>query len=73
MQIKWKEFNGFIVFSADSIKVRFYEENDKGDLIWDAWGTEVYVHYQFGIALKTPPYRRTNIKENVSCLFHSFM
>lgn len=52
----------------ENIKVRFFEQDDD-QVIWEDWGkfTEADVHHQYAIALKTPPYRKTNIEESV-CL-----
>ncbi|XP_055325514.1 nuclear factor NF-kappa-B p110 subunit isoform X2 [Sitodiplosis mosellana] len=49
-----------------NIKVRFFELDDD-QVIWEDWGkfTEADVHHQYAIALKTPPYRKTNIDESV--------
>lgn len=56
------------VVEIGNIKVRFYEQNNNGDVIWQGWGSfkEDDVHYQHAIALKTPPYHNVNIKENVN-------
>lgn len=51
---------------VDKVEVRFYERDSNGQQIWTELATDIYVHYQVGIALKTPPYRNVNIKENVS-------
>lgn len=51
---------------SDEIQVRFYEMDANGTKTWEKWGTEIYVHHQFGIALKTPPYKDVKIKEKVS-------
>lgn len=49
---------------AENIKVRFFDDDDS----WEDWGrfTEADVHHQYAIALKTPPYKKTNIDESVS-------
>lgn len=53
---------------AENIKVRFFEYDRDEQVIWEDWGkfTEADVHHQYAIALKTPPYRKTNIEESVS-------
>lgn len=62
-----RKYNDILVFcSTDNIEVRFYEQNDKGEKVWEAKGKDVYVHYQYAIALKTPSYQDVNIKQNVS-------
>lgn len=40
---------------------------DDDAVVWEDWGkfTEADVHHQYAIALKTPPYRTTNIDETV--------
>ncbi|XP_055688196.1 nuclear factor NF-kappa-B p110 subunit isoform X3 [Lutzomyia longipalpis] len=50
-----------------NIKVRFYEENDDGQIVWESYGhfTEIDVHHQYGIALTTPEYHRKDIKRQV--------
>lgn len=52
----------------DDIQVRFYEENQFGDEIWDAYGdfSPTDVHRQFAIVFRTPRYRDTNIKDPVT-------
>lgn len=47
--------------SLASIKVKFFENYDNGDRLWEAYGTFVEVHRQFAIVLKTPPYRNPSI------------
>lgn len=55
---------------SENIKVRFYEQDDREQVIWEDWGrfTEADVHHQYAIALKTPPYRKHNIDESVRLL-----
>lgn len=62
------EKNDFNSISLENIKIRFYELDDNDRLIWEDYGrfTEADVHHQYAIALKTPPYRKTNIEESVS-------
>lgn len=59
-------FGYVFFFRLENIKVRFYEVDDD-QLIWEDWGkfTEADVHHQYAIALKTPPYFKTNIDESV--------
>lgn len=64
--------NGFtfdISCLLENIQVQFYER-DGDQVIWQANGlfSEADVHHQYGIALKTPPYRKSDIEENVSCI-----
>lgn len=56
----------FVMANVEIIGVRFYEEDDNGKVIWAKQGTDIYVHYQHGIAVKTPAYKDIDIKENVS-------
>lgn len=48
--------------------MRFYEQNDDGKDDWEAFGifTEADVHHQYGIVLKTPPYKKTSIDARVT-------
>lgn len=57
--------------SLENIKVRFFEVDEDDRVVWENFGrfTEADVHHQYAIALKTPPYRRTNIDENVGNAF----
>lgn len=50
-----------------NIKVRFFEEDDAGNLIWEDFGefSEIDVHHQYGISFKTPAYRSQNISTDV--------
>lgn len=63
---KKKLLNIFFIGKLENIKVRFFELDDD-QLIWEDWGkfTEADVHHQYAIALKTPPYHKTNIDESV--------
>lgn len=58
----------FLWIFPENIKVRFFELDRDEQTIWEDWGkfTEADVHHQYAIALKTPPYRKTNIEESVS-------
>lgn len=48
--------------------MRFYEQNDDGSDGWEAFGvfTEADVHHQYGIVLKTPPYKKLTIDSRVT-------
>lgn len=52
---------------SDNIKVRFFEESDSV-VTWEAFGSfnESDVHHQYGIVLKTPPYRDQAILSSVT-------
>lgn len=52
----------------ENIKVRFYEEDMNGEVVWEDWGrfTEADVHHQYAIALRTPPYSNLDIEQSVS-------
>ncbi|XP_037036644.1 nuclear factor NF-kappa-B p110 subunit isoform X3 [Bradysia coprophila] len=52
-----------------NIKVRFFEVDENDEPIWEDWGrfSEVDVHHQYAIALRTPPYKDKDIEENVNC------
>ena len=54
--------------SAENIKVRFYEIDEYGNIVWKAEGkfSEADVHHQYAIALKTPPYENVHIDKSVS-------
>lgn len=58
----------FIFAILENIKVRFYEQDERDQVIWEDYGkfTEADVHHQYAIALKTPPYRKHSIEESVS-------
>lgn len=50
----------------NTIQVRFFETEDKepnGKVLWESNGifTPSDVHHQYGIVLKTPPYRNQQI------------
>lgn len=46
-----------------NIKVKFFELDENDLEVWHDWGvfTEIDVHHQYAIALKTPPYRNVDI------------
>jgi nuclear factor NF-kappa-B p105 subunit len=50
-----------------NIKIRFFEEDDAGNIIWEDFGefSENNVHHQYGISFKTPAYRNPNISSDV--------
>lgn len=54
------------------ILVRFFEENAKGDVVWEGWGIfkEMNVHKQYGISFKTPKYKNKDIDVPVNVFFH---
>lgn len=61
---------------AEHIQVRFYELDDNGAQLWEAFPhfDESDVHRQFGIAVKTPAYPKGDITSPVSltkCHFRS--
>ncbi|XP_066251722.1 nuclear factor NF-kappa-B p110 subunit isoform X1 [Euwallacea similis] len=43
-----------------NIKIRFFELDDDEQEVWEGWGrfSELDVHHQYAIVLKTPPYDR---------------
>ncbi|XP_022237843.1 nuclear factor NF-kappa-B p105 subunit-like [Limulus polyphemus] len=49
------------------IKIRFYEEDSDGRLMWEDYGnfSENDVHHQVAIVFRTPAYKDCNIKEDV--------
>lgn len=54
-------------FILDNIKVKFYETDESGNVHWEDFGVfnEADVHHQYGIVLKTPPYKKMTIDEPV--------
>lgn len=48
--------------------MRFYEEDENKDMVWQAFGhfAESDVHHQYAIALRTPPYYNKDIEEKVN-------
>lgn len=73
VDIKIWEFHHFVslclAINIENIKVKFYELDVNGKVIWEDEGkfTEADVHHQYAIALKTPAYRKPSIEESVSC------
>lgn len=61
-------------FFLDNIKVRFYELNNDGTTNWEDFGVfnEADVHHQYGIVLKTPPYKKSLIDAPVTVLVQLF-
>lgn len=57
-----------------NIKVKFYELDEFDKEVWTAWGifTEVDVHHQYAIALRTPPYKDRDITEAVDVYIQLF-
>ncbi|CAB3370721.1 Hypothetical predicted protein [Cloeon dipterum] len=53
------------------VKIRFFEEDDEGETIWQAFGTfnECDVHYQYGIVFFTPQYRNLNLQNHVDVFY----
>lgn len=53
---------------VDNIKVKFFESNDNGATTWEDYGafSESDVHHQYGIVLKTPPYKKSLIDAPVT-------
>lgn len=52
---------------TDDIRVRFFELDDKGNLVWEDWGTDVNERsHGVLINLKTPKYRDQNITTPVN-------
>ncbi|XP_064621340.1 embryonic polarity protein dorsal-like isoform X2 [Lineus longissimus] len=51
--------------NKDDIKVKFFEENDDGSPLWEAYGEfgASDVHRQFAIVFKTPPYFKRDINK----------
>lgn len=49
--------------NKDDIKIRFYEANMDGDVIWEDYASfqQTDIHKQTAIAFKTPRYHNANI------------
>lgn len=56
------------MFITDNIKVRFYENSDSHESYWEDYAifSETDVHHQYGIVLKTPPYKDQSIQTSVT-------
>ena len=54
-------------FSSDDIAVRFYEEDQDGNIKWEGYGTfgPADVHRQYAIVFKTPEYSNPYIDRPV--------
>ncbi|KAL5018885.1 hypothetical protein ScPMuIL_004607 [Solemya velum] len=54
----------------DDIDVRFVEQDDDGNTLWESYGNfgPFDVHRQYAIVFKTPQYRNTNIDKAVNVL-----
>lgn len=52
----------------DDIEVRFFEEDQDGEVIWEAFGqfTPNDVHHQCAVTFKTPPFRDRDIESPVT-------
>ncbi|XP_013771872.1 nuclear factor NF-kappa-B p105 subunit-like [Limulus polyphemus] len=50
------------------IKIRFFEEDREGNILWEGCGdfSENDVHHQVAIVFRTPAYKDRNIKEDVN-------
>ncbi|XP_076317880.1 nuclear factor NF-kappa-B p105 subunit-like isoform X2 [Tachypleus tridentatus] len=50
------------------IKIRFFEEDKEGNVLWEGCGdfSENDVHHQVAIVFRTPAYKDRNIKEDVN-------
>ncbi|TDG48850.1 hypothetical protein AWZ03_004753 [Drosophila navojoa] len=53
--------------SKKNIKVRFFEENDDGETVWEAYAKfrESDVHHQYAIVCQTPPYKDKDVEREV--------
>lgn len=58
----------------DDIRVRFFEENEDDERVWQAFAdfTENDVHHQYAIAFKTPAYRDKEVTEEVNVYFELY-
>ncbi|RWS29037.1 nuclear factor NF-kappa-B p105 subunit-like protein [Leptotrombidium deliense] len=56
------------------IKIRFFETDNDGSVLWEAFGnfTEADVHHQVAIVFRTPPYRDQNIENAVQVYVQLF-
>lgn len=67
LRFKRLSINSIFAFNTDNIKVRFYE-TDGENILWEDYGIfneNSDVHHQFGICLKTPPYKTTYLQDKV--------
>ncbi|KAL7727297.1 hypothetical protein ACLKA6_016045 [Drosophila palustris] len=53
--------------SKKNIKVRFFEENDDGETVWEAYAKfrESDVHHQYAIVCQTPAYKDKDVEKEV--------
>ncbi|ALC47935.1 Rel, partial [Drosophila busckii] len=53
--------------SKKNIKVRFFEENDDGETVWEAYAKfrESDVHHQYAIVCQTPAYKDKDVEREV--------
>lgn len=53
--------------SKKNIKVRFFEENDDGETVWESYAKfrESDVHHQYAIVCQTPPYKDKDVEREV--------
>ncbi|XP_068154298.1 nuclear factor NF-kappa-B p110 subunit [Drosophila tropicalis] len=54
--------------SKKNIKVRFFEENEDGEIVWEAFAKfrESDVHHQYAIVCQTPAYRDKDVDQEVN-------
>ncbi|EDV93502.1 nuclear factor NF-kappa-B p110 subunit [Drosophila grimshawi] len=54
--------------SKKNIKVRFFEENDDGETVWEAYAKfrESDVHHQYAIVCQTPAYKDKDVEREVA-------
>ncbi|KAH8311752.1 hypothetical protein KR044_007874 [Drosophila immigrans] len=54
--------------SKKNIKVRFFEENDDGETVWEQYAKfrESDVHHQYAIVCQTPPYSDKDVEKEVA-------
>ena len=50
--------------TKDDIQVRFFEEENNGETVWEAFGDfqPSDVHKQYGICFRTPKYKNIEVK-----------
>lgn len=54
--------------SKKNIKVRFFEENDDGEIVWESYAKfrESDVHHQYAIVCQTPTYKDKDVEREVA-------
>lgn len=54
--------------SKKNIKVRFFEENEDGETVWESYAKfrESDVHHQYAIVCQTPPYKDKDVEHETS-------